>query len=73
MTAAKGRHDRHRRSQKWRPRQDKLSIMTKTNEQLTKAIDAKLEILKITMKQSVTAIEKKNISYAIVLHVEKES
>ena len=48
-------------------------MMTKTNEQLTKAIDAKLEILKITMKQSVTAIEKKNISSAIVLHVEKES
>ena len=55
------------------PARTKLSIMTKTNEQLTKAIDAKLEILKITMKQSVTAIEKKNISSAIVLHVEKES
>ena len=38
--------------------------MTKTNEQLTKAIDAKLEILKITMELSVTAIEKKNITSA---------
>ena len=28
--------------------------MTKTTEQLTKAIGAKLEILKITMEQSVT-------------------
>ena len=37
--------------------------MTKTNEQLTKAIDAKLEILKITMELSVTAI-KKNITSA---------
>ena len=41
--------------------------MTKTNEQLTKAIDAKLEILKITMELSVTAIEKKNNTSAIVL------
>ena len=47
--------------------------MTKTNEQLTKTIDAKLEILKITMELSFTAIEKKNITSAIVLHVEKES
>ena len=47
--------------------------MTKTNEQLTKGIDAKLEILKITMELSVTAIEKKNNTSAIVLHVEKES
>ena len=38
--------------------------MTKTNEQLTKSIDAKLEILKITMELSVTAIEKKNITSA---------
>ena len=38
--------------------------MTKTNEQLTKAIDAKLEILKITMELSVIAIEKKNITSA---------
>ena len=38
--------------------------MIKTNEQLTKAIDAKLEILKITMELSVTAIEKKNITSA---------
>ena len=37
--------------------------MTKTNEQLTKAIDAKLEIRKITVGQSVTAIEK-NITSA---------
>ena len=37
--------------------------MIKTNEQLTKAIDAKLEILKITMELSVTAIEK-NITSA---------
>ena len=36
--------------------------MTKTNEQLTNAIDAKLEILKITIELSVTAIEKKNIA-----------
>ena len=41
--------------------------MTKTNEQLTKAIDAKLEILKNTMELSVTAIEKKNNTSAIVL------
>ena len=47
--------------------------MTKTNEQLTKTIDAKLEILKITMELSFTAIEKKNITSEIVLHVEKES
>ena len=40
------------------PRQEKPSIMTKTTEQLTKAINAKPEILKITMEQSVTAIEK---------------
>ena len=47
--------------------------MTETNEQLTKTIDAKLEILKITMELSFTAIEKKNITSVIVLHVEKES
>ena len=41
--------------------------MTKTNEQLTKAIDAKLEILKNTMELYVTAIEKKNNTSAIVL------
>ena len=41
--------------QKWRPRQDKASIQKQiTTEQLTKAIGAKLEILKITMEQSVT-------------------
>ena len=40
------------------PRQEKPSIMTKTTKQLTKAINAKPEILKITMEQSVTAIEK---------------
>ena len=41
--------------QKWRPRQDKPSIQKQiTTEQLTKAIGAKLEILKITMEQSVT-------------------
>ena len=38
--------------------------MTKTTEQLSKAMDAKLEILKITMGQLVTTIEKKNITSA---------
>ena len=38
--------------------------MTKTTERLSKAIDAKLEILKITMGQLVTTIEKKNITSA---------
>ena len=38
--------------------------MTKTTERLSKAMDAKLEILKITMGQLVTAIEKKNITSA---------
>ena len=38
--------------------------MTKTTERLSKAMDATLEILKITMELSVTAIEKKNITSA---------
>ena len=38
--------------------------MTKTTERLSKAMDAKLEILKIKMGQLVTAIEKKNITSA---------
>ena len=38
--------------------------MTKTTERLSKAMDAKLEILKITMGQLVTTIEKKNITSA---------
>ena len=38
--------------------------MTKTTERLSKAMDAKLEILKITMGQLVTAIEKKKITSA---------
>ena len=38
--------------------------MTKTTERLSKAIDAKLEILNITMGQLVTTIEKKNITSA---------
>ena len=38
--------------------------MTKTTERLCKAMDAKLEILKITMGQLVTTIEKKNITSA---------
>ena len=38
--------------------------MTKTTERLSKATDAKLEILKITMGQLVTTIEKKNITSA---------
>ena len=38
--------------------------MTKTTERLSKAMDAKLEILKIMMGQLVTAIEKKNITSA---------
>ena len=38
--------------------------MTKTTERLSKAMDAKLENLKITMGQLVTTIEKKNITSA---------
>ena len=38
--------------------------MSKTTEQLTKAIEAKLEFLKITREQLVTAIENKNITPA---------
>ena len=38
--------------------------MTKTTERLSKAMDAKLEILKITMGRLVTTIEKKNITSA---------
>lgn len=36
--------------------------MAKTVEQLTKAIDAKLQLLKLTQGQTTSAIEKKNIT-----------
>ena len=36
--------------------------MAKTAEQLTKAIDAKLQLLKLTQDQTTSAIEKKNIT-----------
>ena len=45
--------------------------MTKTTERLSKAMDAKLEILKITMGQLVTTIEKKNITSADRLRKKK--
>ena len=48
-------------------------IMTKTTEQLTKAIKGKLEILNITREQSVTGIKNENISPEITKHIEKES
>ena len=36
--------------------------MAKAAEQLTKAIDAKLQLLKLTQDQTTSAIEKKNIT-----------
>ena len=45
---------------KWRPCQDRRR-MAKTIDQLTKAVNAKLQTLKLTQGQAITAIEDKAV------------